>query len=81
MIETKHLDYEFSLGQFKNMTEVKDYRDIDYKVHTLLHILNTPPGTYQDNPYLGIDTTGLLFAEGDEISEKAGDIKTALENV
>lgn len=79
MISNKYLDYEFSLGLFKNVSEVKDFQNINYKLNALLHILNTPPGTHQDNPYLGMDTHSLLFIEGeDEIAQAQTEFKVNL---
>jgi hypothetical protein len=62
---SRMIDYKFEFGKFNNMSESYDprYPDEGYKILALTHILQTRPGTYQDNPDIGLDISGIQFTE------------------
>lgn len=79
-MSTIHTDYSFEFGLYKNQKEMKDKNDISYQLQALTNLLQMPPGTNQDNPYMGIDMSGLQFAEGAEIETTKADVLYQIKN-
>ncbi len=73
-----HVDYDFNFGLQKNQKEMKDKNDVAYQLQALLNILSMRPGTNQDNPNIGIDMSGLQFAEGAEGERAKADVLAAI---
>lgn len=72
------VDYTFEFGDYNNMNEVLDTNNFRYKLNALVNIIHMIPGTVQDCPFMGIDTTGLQFSENDAIDENIAKIQNAI---
>ena len=77
---TMLVDYTFEFGKYKNQNETIDSNNYEYKLNALLNIMHMSPGTLQDNPYMGIDTTGLQFVEGEEADYELSRVRGAIQS-
>lgn len=65
--EIQKIDYAFNLGKYKDLEKKKDKNNVLYKLNALLNIIHMKPGTLQDTPFCGIDMTGILYTEGNDM--------------
>ena len=76
--KTLYVDYTFELGKYEDMNETIDTNNFKYKLNALMNIIHMRPGTVQDCPFIGIDTTGLQFSENDEVDEHITKVQNAI---
>ena len=62
-----YVDYAFNFGKYRNQNEEIDSNNYRVKLNALINIMHMQPGTIQDCPYMGIDTSDIQFAENSEI--------------
>lgn len=77
--KTLMVDYTFGFGKYKNQNETVDTNNYEYKLNALLNIMHMVPGTLQDNPYIGIDTSGLQFVEGEDVDYELSRIRGSIQ--
>jgi len=57
------IDFRYKFGKFNGMLETNDPYGEGYKILALSNMLNMRPGTMQDCPDCGLDTSSIQFAE------------------
>lgn len=72
------VDYTFEFGKYKNQNEEIDLNNYKVKLNALINIMHMIPGTIQDCPYMGIDTSEIQFAENGEIDNCLAKLKNAI---
>lgn len=75
---TLYVDYTFDFGKYKNQNEEIDSNNYRVKLNALINLMHMQPGTLQDSPYMGIDTSDIQFAENEEIDLSLTRLKNAI---